>query len=229
MPVATAGVPPMGSMGAVAAMAAPPAAPGQYGEMTTKVMLPNSKVGAVIGKQGTVIKAIRDNSGAKVNISETVAGQTERVVRRAARRVHSCEAMREAGRPCRRAMQLSTELAKPFVAQISITGDFTQVQTAFTLMLQNMVSQPGTPAQQITDPLTGQVIAVQEQPTFTLLIPQAKAGGLIGKAGQVINQIRQGSGATIKVGNTENPAAMERTVSVSGPLEACLTAHHMVL
>ena len=57
--------------------------------MTTKVMLPNSKVGAVIGKQGTVIKAIRDNSGAKVNISETVAGQTERVVRRAvARRVH---------------------------------------------------------------------------------------------------------------------------------------------
>ena len=105
MPVATAGVPPMGSMGAVAAMAVPPAAPGQYGEMTTKVMLPNSKVGAVIGKQGTVIKAIRDNSGAKVNISETVAGQTERVVRRAARRVHSCEAMREAGRPCRRAQR----------------------------------------------------------------------------------------------------------------------------
>ena len=61
-----------------------------------------------------------------MNISETIAGNTERV--------------------------------------IAITGDYTQVHTAFTMMLQNMVSQPGTPSQQITDPLTGTVIAVQERP-----------------------------------------------------------------
>lgn len=171
---------------------APPQA--GYGEVTTKVMLPNSKIGSVIGKGGTVIKQIRDSSGAKVNISETIAGNTERV--------------------------------------IAITGDYTQVHTAFTMMLQNMVSQPGTPSQQITDPLTGQVISVQEQPSFTLLVPQSKAGGLIGKAGATINQIRTASGASVKVGNSNDLSpgpGMERSVTVSGPLEGCLQAHHMIL
>jgi predicted RNA-binding protein YlqC (UPF0109 family) len=237
---------------------APPQA--GYGEVTTKVMLPNSKIGAVIGKGGTVIKQIRDSSGAKVrervrkaarttdtprprdimpiemNLSRTRHDALNEEPPHATRRHHrvtrrhhppAWAASRTTDDGRRDQVNISETIAGNTERVIAITGDYTQVHTAFTMMLQNMVSQPGSPSQQITDPLTGQVISVQEQPSFTLLVPQSKAGGLIGKAGATINQIRTASGASVKVGNSNDLSpgpGMERSVTVSGPLEGCLQA-----
>lgn len=46
--------------------------------MTIKFMIPNSRMGSVIGKQGTKIKEIQDASGARLNASEgMLPGSTE--------------------------------------------------------------------------------------------------------------------------------------------------------
>jgi ribosomal protein S3 len=46
--------------------------------VTIKFMIPNSRMGSVIGKQGTKIKEIQDASGARLNASEgMLPGSTE--------------------------------------------------------------------------------------------------------------------------------------------------------
>lgn len=45
-----------------------------------KVVVPNTKVGCVIGKGGSIIRFIREQSKAQVNVSSAIPGQTDRVV-----------------------------------------------------------------------------------------------------------------------------------------------------
>jgi len=46
--------------------------------VTIKFMIPNSRMGSVIGKQGSKIKEIQDASGARLNASEgMLPGSTE--------------------------------------------------------------------------------------------------------------------------------------------------------
>ncbi|GJJ12543.1 hypothetical protein Clacol_006786 [Clathrus columnatus] len=57
-----------------------PSVPGSRA-VTIKFMIPNSRMGSVIGKQGTKIKEIQDASGARLNASEgMLPGSTERVL-----------------------------------------------------------------------------------------------------------------------------------------------------
>jgi len=54
-----------------------PSVPGSRA-VTIKFMIPNSRMGSVIGKQGTKIKEIQDASGARLNASEgMLPGSTE--------------------------------------------------------------------------------------------------------------------------------------------------------
>ena len=59
--------------------------------VTIKFMIPNSRMGSIIGKQGSKIKEIQDASGARLNASEgMLPGSTEvRLSRRKTRRRHS--------------------------------------------------------------------------------------------------------------------------------------------
>ncbi|GLB34742.1 putative eukaryotic type KH-domain containing protein [Lyophyllum shimeji] len=57
-----------------------PSVPGSRA-VTIKFMIPNSRMGSVIGKQGSKIKEIQDASGARLNASEgMLPGSTERVL-----------------------------------------------------------------------------------------------------------------------------------------------------
>lgn len=54
-----------------------PSVPGSRA-VTIKFMIPNSRMGSIIGKQGTKIKEIQDASGARLNASEgMLPGSTE--------------------------------------------------------------------------------------------------------------------------------------------------------
>jgi heterogeneous nuclear rnp K-like protein len=54
-----------------------PSVPGSRA-VTIKFIIPNSRMGSVIGKAGTKIKEIQDASGAKLNASEgMLPGSTE--------------------------------------------------------------------------------------------------------------------------------------------------------
>ncbi|KAL5490177.1 PBP2 [Sanghuangporus weigelae] len=57
-----------------------PSVPGSRA-VTIKFMIPNSRMGSIIGKQGSKIKEIQDASGARLNASEgMLPGSTERVL-----------------------------------------------------------------------------------------------------------------------------------------------------
>jgi len=53
---------------------------GKYQEHSMKVVVPNTKVGSVIGKGGSIIKFIRESTKAQVNVSSAIPGQQDRVV-----------------------------------------------------------------------------------------------------------------------------------------------------
>lgn len=54
-----------------------PSVPGSRA-VTIKFMIPNSRMGSIIGKQGAKIKEIQDASGARLNASEgMLPGSTE--------------------------------------------------------------------------------------------------------------------------------------------------------
>ena len=50
------------------------------GELFIKLLVQNAKMGGVIGKQGSVINALRQETGARIKAEETVPGCEERVL-----------------------------------------------------------------------------------------------------------------------------------------------------
>jgi len=63
--------------------------------------------------------------------------------------------------------------------------------------------------------------------TQEMQIPNDLIGCVIGKGGAKINEIRQLSGATIKISNTEE-GSKERCVSISGTPEAINLAQYLI-
>jgi heterogeneous nuclear rnp K-like protein 2 len=64
-----------------------PSVPGSRA-VTIKFMIPNSRMGSVIGKQGCKIKEIQDASGARLNASEGMLPGSTEVWTRVTFRVH---------------------------------------------------------------------------------------------------------------------------------------------
>jgi heterogeneous nuclear ribonucleoprotein K len=57
-----------------------------------------------------------------------------------------------------------------------------------------------------------------------MLVHQSQVGGIIGKAGYKIKEIRDASGANIKVFQTCAPQSTERVVSVTGSADQIVSA-----
>eukprot|EP00752_Nemacystus_decipiens_P002137 g2037.t1 len=149
--------------------------PGTYGSMglggaeanlgmetVSRVLIPNCKIGAVIGKGGAIIKHIREVSGAKVTISDSCTG------------LHDDSDDR----------------------MVTAAGTFNSVQLAFTHILSH-AGAVGPDADPVMGLAGGDPDCVAN--SFRLLIPNVKAGGLIGRGGCTIKAIREQSGARIEI------------------------------
>ncbi|CAM9663880.1 unnamed protein product, partial [Choristocarpus tenellus] len=130
-------------------------------ETVSRVLIPNLKIGAVIGKGGAIIKHIREVSGAKVTISDSCTGLHDEADDR----------------------------------MVTAAGMFNSVQVAFSHILSH-AGYLGPGAEPLAD-LTGDPECVPN--SFRLLIPNIKAGGLIGRGGMTIKAIREHSGARIEI------------------------------
>ncbi|KAG5189150.1 hypothetical protein JKP88DRAFT_347756 [Tribonema minus] len=213
-------------------------------EAMSRVLIPNAKIGAVIGKGGAIVKHIRECSGARVTISD--AGD-------------------DAGWAGGGGPGGGERL-------LHIIGSFFAVVTAFGAILAHAETPsngdplPGLAALVASGMLSGEATsaaaleaALPLPPSgFRMLISSAKAGALIGRAGATIKAIRDASGARIDIsshlagglpvppggappggggggGAPPTPAAiaialsMDRVVAVSGPFTACVRAHHLIV
>ncbi|KAF8484344.1 hypothetical protein JB92DRAFT_3101591 [Gautieria morchelliformis] len=170
-----------------------PSVPGSRA-VTIKFMIPNSRMGSVIGKQGTKIKEIQDASGARLNASEgMLPGSTERVLSVAgvADAIHIAtyyignilieandrmpSTLNSSYRPSNRAPRPPPAVAGP--------GGYPPYSNPYTYPHQP--PHPHNPPQQLQ--------------TQQIYIPNDLVGCIIGKGGSKINEIRHMSASQIKI------------------------------
>ena len=162
-----------------------------------QLLLPNTKVGVVIGKGGAVINHIRETSKATLDIAEP----------------QNSQGSQGPGGP------------GPAERVVTFSGDFTAVYTAFQMVLQHLSSAAAAANQM--DPMTGPPVMES-----VILVPRNKTGGLIGRSGSSINQVRSDSGATVKVGAPEDIVPSEpdvRKCIISGTIDQVMQAFALIV
>eukprot|EP00091_Calanus_sinicus_P013243 TRINITY_DN2943_c0_g1_i14.p2 TRINITY_DN2943_c0_g1~~TRINITY_DN2943_c0_g1_i14.p2 ORF type:complete len:202 (-),score=16.02 TRINITY_DN2943_c0_g1_i14:84-689(-) len=79
--------------------------------------------------------------------------------------------------------------------------------------------------------LAGQVRAPQSQQTHEMTIPNELIGCIIGKGGSKVAEIRQLSGAMIRISNSEDrdaPANLDRIITITGNSESVALAQYLI-
>ncbi len=173
-------------------------------EILTCILISNSKIGAVIGKGGSIIKRIRESSGAKI----TICG--------------NCSGASGLGGGENAADDSGDRM-------VTIAGVYLTVLAAFSAIVRQ------------TEPVFGK--GGNDEPTRSgghnsgstcvrLLVPNNKAGGLIGHGGSTIRAIREQSCARIEI-STQGLAVwgggvLDRVVTIMGTFSACIQAYEMI-
>uniref|UniRef100_A0A1A8QA16 K Homology domain-containing protein n=1 Tax=Nothobranchius rachovii TaxID=451742 RepID=A0A1A8QA16_9TELE len=208
--------------------------------LTLRLLMHGKEVGSIIGKKGETVKKMREESGARINISEgssperivTITGPTEGIFRAFSMIAQKFEEDIAA------AMTNSNVTSKPPVtlrlvfpgsqcgsligkggskikeirettgAQVQVAGDMLPDST------ERAVTISGTP-QAIT------------QSTQDLAIPNDFIGCIIGRQGSKINEIRQVSGAHIKIASATDGSTM-RQVTITGSPGSISVAQYLI-
>mmetsp|Transcript_10360 Transcript_10360/g.31217 ORF Transcript_10360/g.31217 Transcript_10360/m.31217 type:complete len:427 (+) Transcript_10360:685-1965(+) len=171
----------------------------------TKLLLPNAKVGVVIGKGGAVINHIRETSKASLDVAEPTGSA------------------QGGGGPGQQAGGGPVNAQQPPERVVTFAGEFAAVYTAFQMVLQHLASSQ----QQL-----GTLEEAQPVLEAVVLVPRNKTGGLIGRSGSSINRVRSDSGATVKVGAPEDMVPSEpdvRKCVVSGTIDQVMQAFALIV
>ncbi|ORX38860.1 hypothetical protein BD324DRAFT_577119 [Kockovaella imperatae] len=171
--------------------------------VTIKFIIPNSRMGSVIGKGGSKIKEIQEASGARLNASEAMLpGSTEAIL--------SVSGVADA-----------VHIAVYYIGTILLEYQERNPGTT-TGSYRQPGSRGGPSMQPSAAPSYGGATAPGAQ-TQQIFIPNALVGAIIGKGGAKINEIRSQSQCQIRVtepgtpanpGQTPNPE--ERLVTITG-------------
>ncbi|KAK1432872.1 hypothetical protein QVD17_09774 [Tagetes erecta] len=185
----------------------------QTTQVTARLLVPSDQIGCIIGKGGQIVQAMRSDTDSQIRILKTnhlpacasssdelvqISGESSNVRKalfQIAARIHD--------NPSRSQHLLSSSTPNAYPSGGSLMG-----------------APGGTPVMGLT-PLVGAYGGYKGEGGFypgprgesspkefslRLICPTAKIGGVIGKAGAAINQIRQETGATIKVDSSKAEA-----------------------
>ncbi|KAL5988442.1 hypothetical protein ACLOJK_036206 [Asimina triloba] len=142
------------------------------GHAAFRLLCPASKTGVVIGKSGSVVNLIRQETGAKIRIQDAVPACDERVIL-------------VAGPTTRRAAAWSRSAGGDEAD--GWDGDVSPVQEALVRVFDRVLEA------EMEGPAAGGAVACR------LLVPTGQVGPVMGKGGRVIEKIRKGTGAKIRV------------------------------
>ena len=213
-----------------------PSVPGSRA-VTIKFMIPNSRMGSVIGKQGSKIKEIQDASGARLNASEgMLPGSTE---------VRFCLlSVNQNLTPClQRVLSVAgvadaIHIATYYIGNILIeaqermpSGSHSSYKPSSNRRSAGSAGYvgssyvPGGGSGYSNPYLHGVSNPAQQLQTQQIYIPNDLVGCIIGKGGSKINEIRHMSASQIKimepgagpVGSAPGGSEGERLVVITGP------------
>jgi len=229
--------------------------------ITFRLVVPASQCGSLIGKGGSKIKEIREITGASIQVaSEMLPNSTERAVTvsGASEAViqcifHICTIMSEMNSqsPPKGVTVPYTPIKAlnvgggvhtlpaffPANSQAVVPHNPTTVQPQIGKMGLQMSSLNGNPlASNLLNPaalamLSGQGRSASSQQTHEMTVPNELIGCIIGKGGSKVAEIRQLSGAMIRISNCEDrdaPANLDRTISITGNTESVALAQYLI-
>uniref|UniRef100_A0A3B4U046 Poly(rC) binding protein 3 n=1 Tax=Seriola dumerili TaxID=41447 RepID=A0A3B4U046_SERDU len=199
--------------------------------VTLRLVVPASQCGSLIGKGGSKIKEMRESTGAQVQVAgDMLPNSTERAV--------TISGTPEAIIQCVKQICVvmlesppkgATIPYRPKPASTPVIFSGGQVRADLTLLLQHqplpvtqltklhqlaMQQTPFTPLGQTTPAFPG-LDASPPASTHELTIPNDLIGCIIGRQGTKINEIRQMSGAQIKIANAMEGSS-ERQITITG-------------
>ncbi|XP_019630126.1 PREDICTED: poly(rC)-binding protein 3-like isoform X2 [Branchiostoma belcheri] len=222
--------------------------------VTLRLIVPASQCGSLIGKGGSKIKEIREVTGASIQVAgDMLPNSTERAVTVSGTPdaisqcvYHICCVMLEsppkgATIPYKPRPASGTSTSGPVVfaggQAYTIQGQYAIPNNDLTKLHQLALQQtpyitPGTTLPAALATQFGVQTASQpgnpsSQTTHELTIPNELIGCIIGKGGCKINEIRQLSGATIKIAGMQE-GSTDRQVTITGTPESISTAQFFI-
>ncbi|XP_072910409.1 poly(rC)-binding protein 3 isoform X5 [Hemitrygon akajei] len=170
--------------------------------VTLRLVVPASQCGSLIGKGGSKIKEIRETTGAQVQVAgDMLPNSTERTVT-------------ISGTPDA-IVQCVKQICVVMLEAYTVQGQYAIPHPDLTKLHQlAMQHTPFTPLGQTTPGFPG-LDATAQSSSQELTVPNDLIGCIIGRQGSKINEIRQMSGAQIKIANATE-GSTERQITITG-------------
>ncbi|XP_071186190.1 poly(rC)-binding protein 3-like isoform X21 [Salvelinus alpinus] len=195
--------------------------------VTLRLVVPASQCGSLIGKGGSKIKEMRESTGAQVQVAgDMLPNSTERAVTisGAPEAIIQCvkqicvvmlESPPKGATIPYRPKPASTPVIFSGGQAYTIQGQYAIPHHDLTKLHQLAMQQtPFNPLGQTTPAFPG-LDASNQASTHELTIPNDLIGCIIGRQGTKINEIRQMSGAQIKIANAMEGSS-ERQITITG-------------
>ncbi|XP_077451593.1 poly(rC)-binding protein 3-like isoform X5 [Sander vitreus] len=171
--------------------------------VTLRLVVPASQCGSLIGKGGSKIKEMRESTGAQVQVAgDMLPNSTERAVTISGAPEAIIQCVKQICVVMLEAYTIQGQYAIPHPDQLSKLHQLAMQQTPFTPLGQTTPAFPGLDAS-------------NQASTHELTIPNDLIGCIIGRQGTKINEIRQMSGAQIKIANAMEGSS-ERQITITG-------------
>ncbi|XP_075463530.1 poly(rC)-binding protein 3 isoform X16 [Ascaphus truei] len=190
--------------------------------VTLRLVVPASQCGSLIGKGGSKIKEIRESTGAQVQVAgDMLPNSTERAVTISGTPDAIIQCVKQICVVMLEAYSIQGQYAIPH-PDLTKLHQLAMQQTPFTPLGQTTPAFPGEKlplhSSEEAQNLMGESAGMDASPqasTHELTIPNDLIGCIIGRQGTKINEIRQMSGAQIKIASAMEGSA-ERQISISG-------------
>ncbi|XP_074551511.1 insulin-like growth factor 2 mRNA-binding protein 2a isoform X2 [Halichoeres trimaculatus] len=192
-------------------------------DIPLKMLVHNSLVGRLIGKEGRNLKKIEQETGTKITASSVQSVtfyNLERIFTIKGDLDACCKAERMISDKSREAYE--NDLASLHQQSNLIPGLNLSSMGIFSSMpvLPPSAGPRGAVSQMAPAGYNPFLQQAQEQEVVYLYIPNHAVGALIGKKGQHIKQLAHFAGASIKIAPPESPDVTERMVIITGTPEA---------
>ncbi|XP_047573999.1 poly(rC)-binding protein 3 isoform X8 [Lutra lutra] len=190
--------------------------------VTLRLVVPASQCGSLIGKGGSKIKEIRESTGAQVQVAgDMLPNSTERAVTISGTPDAIIQCVRQICVVMLEAYTIQGQYAIPH-PDLTKLHQLAMQQNPFPPLGQTNPAFPGEKlplhSSEEAQNLMGQSSGLDASPpasTHELTIPNDLIGCIIGRQGTKINEIRQMSGAQIKIANATEGSS-ERQITITG-------------
>ncbi|KAF6340127.1 poly(rC) binding protein 2 [Rhinolophus ferrumequinum] len=212
--------------------------------VTLRLVVPASQCGSLIGKGGCKIKEIRESTGAQVQVAgDMLPNSTERAITIAGIPQSIIECVKQI---CVVMLELTLSQSPPKGVTIpyrpkpssspvifaggqayTIQGQYAIPQPDLTKLHQLAMQQSHFPMTHGNTGFSAGLDASAQTTSHELTIPNDLIGCIIGRQGAKINEIRQMSGAQIKIANPVE-GSTDRQVTITGSAASISLAQYLI-